>query len=400
MPGGARLPDPGAQAAHAVARALPPARVHRRRCAHPRDGTGARRRRGPRPVRVRPRHAARRPARHGAGHDPGRRDGARPAAGRRRPRLRDRAGRAPAAQEPEAHHRARALRHLRADLRVRHPARDLRAAARDRGGLAQRGNPAGAPALDQRDRRAARPDRVADLGGDGGPGRRGRRARGRAPADPGGHDPRDAARRRGWDVLGRVPGRRARRRSGVPAPAPERRAAAAQAGRRPAARRAAASARLLPGLPGRDRSRGGDRDRPGAASRLRGDPRRRHDAGTDRHGAGHHGRDARGGGRARHRVPRGSGEGPLRLDPEGRRLRDHLDPRRLLAGLVLLRGQRGRDRERHLRADPRPPVGLRGRTLHAVDPALLASRHDRDARAGGGRAGIARVDPDRSSFPP
>ena len=75
-------------------------------------------------------------------------------------------------RQPGARHGARAARDLCADLRVGNAARDLRAAADHRGGVAQGRHPAGAAALGQRDRGAAGAHGVAGLGGHGRAGRR------------------------------------------------------------------------------------------------------------------------------------------------------------------------------------------------------------------------------------
>jgi hypothetical protein len=93
------------------------------------------------------------------------------------------------------HERDRGQEHqARADRVAARLPLELCAPADHRRGLAERGRPARAAALGQRDRGAAGPDRFARLGGDRRPGRRDRGLADRPAGDPDRHDPGDARR--------------------------------------------------------------------------------------------------------------------------------------------------------------------------------------------------------------
>ena len=148
------------------------------------------------------------------------------------------------AQAPAVHHRHRSAGHVSIDLRFRHAARDLRAAPRDRGSIAQRWDSAGTPAVDQRHRGATRPHRVADLRRDGSSRRGARRPRHRASVHHAHHRAVDARGGADWGAVGHVEGRRAERRRRVPGTPRERQGAGAAGSARADAGGDRAGARL------------------------------------------------------------------------------------------------------------------------------------------------------------
>ena len=133
---------------------------------------------------------------------------------------------------------------LPTDLRVRHAARDLRAAPRDRGSIAQRWDSAGTPAVDQRHRGATRPHRVADLRRDGSSRRGARRPRHRASVHHAHHRAVDARGGADRGAVGHVERRGAERRRRVPGTPRERQGAGAAGSARADAGGDRAGARL------------------------------------------------------------------------------------------------------------------------------------------------------------
>ena len=174
---------------------------------------------------VRLRDASRPATEHRARHDRSGRDGARGHGSRRRSGTRRGARRACAARQPARRDHPRAARHVRPHLHGGDAARRLRAASRHRRGVGEGRRASRATALDERDRGAARLDRVADLGGDRRPAGGARRRRRAAAEDPAGRHPGDADRPRRRCRERGVAGRRAGQRSRVPPPAgrPDRR---------------------------------------------------------------------------------------------------------------------------------------------------------------------------------